>query len=97
MTLEEAKLYLKVDIDDDDTLIESLITAAEVYIYGQTGKTEYKGDEIAKNELYNLAVKQMLDHWYNNRGVIVKGKEVFNIPKSVDAIIAHIAMCGDYT
>ena len=37
MTLEEAKNYLRV-MDDDDTLIQALITAAESYINQQTGK-----------------------------------------------------------
>ena len=108
MTLEDAKIYLRVDADDDDDLIQTLITAAEAYINGQTGKTkkivgtEEDGqpiyEDIKESELWKLAVKLMLAHWYENRGV-EKASSRANIAKishSVDALVNHISMCGDY-
>lgn len=108
MTLEEVKNYLRVDTDDDDTLIQALITAAESYINQQTGKTkrivgiDQDGqpiyEDIKESELWNLAVKLLLAHWYENRGV-EKASSRANIAKishSVDALVNHIAMCGDY-
>ena len=105
MTLEEAKLYLRVDTDDDDTLIQALITAAESYVKQQTGKIkktvvvdgEPTETDIATDELYNLCVKLLLAHWYENRGVETSGKvTTTKISHSVDALVNHIAMCGDY-
>jgi|SRR5690554_3397441 len=105
MTLEDAKIYLRVDADDDDDLIQTLITAAESYINEQTGKTKmitgtdedgepiYEG--INESELWKLAVKLLLAHWYENRGVEIPGN-LTKINHSVDALVHHIAMCGDY-
>lgn len=108
MTLEDAKNYLRVDTDDDDALIQALITAAESYINQQTGKTKRIVDidqngqpiyeDIKESELWKLAVKLLLAHWYENRGVETSGGRVAvtKISHSVDALVNHIAMCGDY-
>ena len=100
MELAEAKLYLRVDGTADDDTITGMITAAAKYIDGQTGKTEVKtGTDtwgaITADALYILANKIMIAHWYENRGIVTPGT-VNNIPRSADAIINHIAMCGDY-
>jgi len=106
MTLEDAKIYLRVDVDDDDDLIQALITAAESYLKEQTGKTKMVIDidpetetlvttDIRTSELWNLAVKLLVAHWYENRGVEIPGN-LTKINHSVDALAHHIAMCGDY-
>jgi uncharacterized phage protein (predicted DNA packaging) len=105
MTLDEAKLYLRVDGTADDALITGLITAAAKYIDGQTGKTQVKTGEvdgvatygpIAADALYITAQKLMIAHWYENRGVEVAGTIVARFSHSVDALVNHIATCGDY-
>jgi uncharacterized phage protein (possible DNA packaging) len=107
MTLDEAKKYLRVDgdITDDDTLIQSSLIAAASYINGKTGKTKVKtgvdgeglpiyGD-ITEDELYNLCLKMLLAHWYENRVPQIPGAYT-NVDHSVDALITHISLCGDY-
>lgn len=100
MTLDDAKLYLKVDTSDDDALIQSLITAAETYIKQQTGKTKKivgaEEKDISTDDLYNLCVKLLVAHWYENRGPEAVGTVVARFSHSVNAIIHHISMCGDY-
>ena len=102
MTLDDVKLYLRVDTSDDDALIQSLITAAETYIKQQTGKTKKivgaEETDISTDDLYNLCVKLLVAHWYENRGVETGGGRVAvtKISHSVDALVNHIAMCGDY-
>lgn len=102
MTLDDVKLYLRVDTSDDDALIQSLITAAETYIKQQTGKTKKivgaEETDISTDDLYNLCVKLLVAHWYENRGVEISGGRVAvtKISHSVDALVSHIAMCGDY-
>lgn len=51
ISLAETKLHLRVDFDDDDTLIESLITAARQYAEQLTGRTL-----VASQWQYNIDV-----------------------------------------
>lgn len=109
MTLDEARLYLKEDSTDADVLafIQSLITAATSYINQQTGKTQVKTgtDEaglpiyaaISTDELYNICLKMLLAHWYENRGPQITGTVMAKVDHSVDALVNHISLCGDYT
>ncbi len=50
---------------------------------------------ITTDELYNTCNKLLISHWYENRGVEIAGT-LTKISHSVDAIIQHIAVCGDY-
>lgn len=99
MTIEDLKLYLRVDGNEDDALIESLLTAATSYIQRTTGKTKIViagiESDIATDEPYNTCIKMLVAHWYENRGVEVIGA-LTGISHSVDALIAHISLCGDY-
>ena len=99
MTLEEIKTYLRVDGTDDDTLISSLMLAAANYINGMTGKTKVMVGKVEGNimadELYILTNKLIIAHWYENRGVEIPGN-LTKISHSIDALVNHISMCGDY-
>ena len=99
MTLDETKAYLRVDGFDDDDLISALMLAATKYINGMTGKGKVIVGEvqvdISTDELYNLANKLIIAHWYENRGVEIAGN-LTRITHSVDALVNHISMCGDY-
>ena len=44
MTLDEAKLLLKVDYDEEDTIIEQMIKGIDVYLYNAIGKLEQYSD-----------------------------------------------------
>lgn len=52
MTLQDVKLYLRIDYDADDTLLETMIKAAENYMI--SGVTDYKKN-YAENEKYAAA------------------------------------------
>jgi uncharacterized phage protein (predicted DNA packaging) len=101
MTLTEAKAYLRITSTADDDLIQSLITAADSYIKQQTGKTKkvVSGVEtdIEDDKLYNIATKLMIAHWYENRQPETAGTIVARFSNSIDALINHISLCGDYT
>lgn len=100
MTLAELKLYLRVDGSDEDAELTALLSAATGYIQRMTGKTHAVAggveSDINTDELYNLCAKLLCAHWYENRGVEIAGS-LTRITHSVDALVAHIAMCGDYT
>lgn len=97
LTAADIKLYLRVDHSADDALIGALLTAATSYINNQTGKTLQGGTTaINLDPVFQLGVKLLCAHWYENRGVEIQGNPT-KISHSVDAIIQHIALCGDYT
>lgn len=107
LTLDEVKKQCGIDADitDYDEQIQAYMDAAIVYIQGQTGKTQVKtgvddeglpvyGD-IKDDALWCQAVKMLVAHWFMNRGIETPGN-TSRISFSVDAIIGHISMCGDY-
>lgn len=66
VTLKQIKDYLRIDEDltEDDELIGSLIEAATDYLEQTTGK-KYSDN----SQLFVLAVKMLVAHWYENRSV----------------------------
>jgi len=70
ITLEEAKLYLRVDANDDDSLITLQIKAAEEYLKNSTGKTFDDTNPIAK-----LLCMLYVQNLYDNRTYTVSLNE----------------------
>lgn len=95
MELTDIKEFLKIDNDAEDALLDSLLVAAESYIKQTTGKTLKGTAAINTDELYNLCVKLMVAHWYENRAV-QSPTSLVNFDYSVQALINHISLCGDY-
>lgn len=84
MTLEELKLFLRVDGTDEDSLIEGLQLSAERYLRNAGVNKDYT------DELYKLAIKLLVGHWYENRNVETIGKNISKIAFSLDAIIFQL-------
>lgn len=106
LNIEDMKTYLRLDTDDEDSLIEAQMLAADKYISGKLSKTQAlsglseTGEKtyvpLAEDPLYQQSVKLMVSHWYDNREIVAKGTIVTGIQHTVDAIIAHIEGCSDY-
>lgn len=62
VTLDETKVYLRVDYPDEDVLIQTLITAAEAYLNKATGNTFDSTNSLAKTVCLMLVAE-----WYINR------------------------------
>lgn len=102
LSVDDIKLYLRVDGDAEDELIQAQLSAAEAYIAGKVSKTQrlVKDGEplaLADDELYRQCVKLMVAHWYERREVVSSGGSAPSpVRHTVDAILAHIEGCGDY-
>lgn len=83
MELDELKLYLRVDIADDDTLIAALQKSAEEYLENAGVTKDYS------KELYKLAIKLLVSHWYENRD-IQSEKSAAKLSFSLDTIITQL-------
>jgi len=90
ISLEEAKSYLKIDIEDDDSLLNLQISAAEAYITNATGETYTGEDHLVK--LYCLMLVQ---HLYDNRTLVITGNE--QISTTASAIMLQLQLKVDET
>ncbi|GMA48659.1 DNA-packaging protein [Alicyclobacillus contaminans] len=62
MTLDDVKLYLRIDGTDDDAMLQGMMGAADSYIANAVG-----ADVDKTSALYELAAKLLISHWYENR------------------------------
>ena len=80
ITLEEVKKYARIDIDDDDMLIETMIASAEEYLKNATGKeypeTDENGNKI-NYELEKIYLQLLIAHWYEQRSPAGNGKGTY--------------------
>jgi uncharacterized phage protein (predicted DNA packaging) len=86
LTLDEAKDFLKIEHNDEDTLIQGLIVAAENYIKNATGKEFDNTNELAK-----LAVKLLVVNWYENREI--NTDKANKLAFSLDVILTQLKYC----
>jgi len=85
--VEQVAAYLRVD--EEDPTLEPLVGAAVKYIERSTGIAFRENDAV-----YTTAVKMLAAHWYDNRGML--GPNTAEIPFSVESLLIHIKLCGDY-
>lgn len=90
--LSDAKNYLKVDFEDDDSLIEGFIQQAQIYIDSCCG-TEYKKYED-KVKLSELLIKKIVSDLYENRELYLDNKKG-GYDKISSTILDILANCGD--
>ncbi len=70
ITLKEVKEYARIDIDEDDLLLEALIVAAEEYLKNATGKDYPEANESGNRinyELEKIYLQLLIAYWYEKR------------------------------
>lgn len=90
LSLDDVKLYIRVDSNDEDALIQDLMEGAIGYLQRMTGKAYDPSDGVWK-----MAVKYLCAHWYENRDDTVVGRDA-KVDHTIDALINHISLCADY-
>lgn len=86
VTVDETKKYLRVDGDDEDTLILSLIKAAEAYLQNSTGN-----QFDATNPLAKLFCWVLIADWFENRELT--GKVSDKTRPIVESMLAQLKHC----
>lgn len=86
--LNDAKIFLKVDYDDDDLTIESLIKASESYLKNATGK-EFTNN----NDLAVLYCKVLINEWYNNRDLMLRKTVSEKVSFTLQSILLQLQYC----
>lgn len=88
ITTEEAKQYLKIDNDDEDSDIQSLINGAELYLYNATGKTFDNTNPLAK-----LYCRILVTEWYENRSLMEEYKTSGKVRFTLQSIMLQLQYC----
>nr|UVM81369.1 MAG: head-tail connector protein [Bacteriophage sp.] len=82
---EEIKQFSRVDDPGEKGLLDSLEISAKTYL-----KNAGVNTPTETNEFYNLAIKILVTHWYDNREPIGKANK---LAYSLDSIIAQLKYC----
>ena len=90
MTLAVVKTYLRIDYEEDDNLLDSLIEVSEEYIDSCVG-TAYKSDEKAI-KLANLLQKKLISNMFENRGT-----EISNSTKKDNIVTTILDKLSNYS
>ena len=90
MMLEEVKSYLRIEYEEDDILLSSLIEASEAYIDSCVG-TAYKNHAKAI-ELSNLLQKKLIADMFENRGT-----EISNSTKKDNIVTTILDKLSNYS
>lgn len=81
MVLEELKEWLKIEHEDEDTLLSSLLTAAKADIESSTGVKEEHLADSALLELYNMAIRVWVTFMYEHDPNSDKGNSMANFER----------------
>lgn len=87
MDIEELKLYLRVDGDSDDAIIMTMQQAAIEYLTNA-------GIKESEKPLYQLAIKLLVAHWYENRQAVVIGQVSKQLEYSLQSIMMQLMFEG---
>ncbi|GGH24454.1 uncharacterized phage protein (possible DNA packaging) [Cribrihabitans marinus] len=90
LTLDEAKVHLRVDGSDEDSYIEGLVAVASEYVQGMVTPAAADGAEPvvpAVNETQRHAARLLVGHWYENREAVAQGTIVPKVPFAVEMLL----------
>ncbi len=69
LTLDELKLWLKIDYDDDDSTLTTLKLTAEEFLTNAGVVKDYTKSQ------YKTCVEFIVKYWFDNRGLVGKVDE----------------------
>lgn len=81
MKLDEIKEYLRIEHVEEDEVLSALQKASEEYMKNAGCVKNYD------SELYKHAIKILISHWYDNRGITAVSNPV---SYSIESIIYQI-------
>jgi len=88
VTLEETKKYLRIDDNESDILITSLMNAAEEYLKNATGNQFDNTNSLAK--LFCLV---LITDWFENREYSYTGKASEKVRPIIESMLTQLKYC----
>jgi len=65
--VEDIKNSLRIDHNEDNSMLENLIITADDYIFSAISASEEHYEAISEYKQYSWAVSLLVQHWYLNR------------------------------
>lgn len=93
MDLEFVKNYLRVDTDEDDSLINHLIKSANAYMSGAIDEYDSKMEIEGFKLMAQLVMLTMISEWYDNR-LYTKNSNYDKVSKIVTSMIQQLQYSG---
>ncbi|MDS9879440.1 head-tail connector protein [Pseudomonas protegens] len=92
LDLANVKLHLRVDGDEEDTLISGYIEAAKAHVEQHCDRKLVEVDPDEPDEMgltrdVEQAVLLLVGHWYANREAVVVGGAPSAVPLAVDRLL----------
>lgn len=98
MELSLLKQHLRIDGNEDDTLLQGYAEAADLLLRRETGKNYILSDgeyvDIAGDNLFRQAVKMLVAHWYECRQPLATAAS--EVPFAVTHLASQIALGSAY-
>lgn len=86
ITVDEAKLFLRVDHSEEDSLIEGFIDSAFEACENHIGKSLAElGREVPQT--VRQAAFFLIGHYYSNRSAVVVGASAVELPVAVESLL----------
>lgn len=86
LTVEEVKEFLKIEHDEENMFIRTLISASEEYMKNATGNTFDSNNNLAR-----LFCMVLISDWYENRDYIGKASE--KVRDTVGSMVTQLKYC----
>ncbi|MDR2309018.1 MAG: head-tail connector protein [Paucimonas sp.] len=92
LDLANVKLHLRVDGDEEDTLISGYIEAAKVHVEQHCDRKLVEVDPVEPDEMgltrdVEQAVLLLVGHWYANREAVSVGTTATAMPLAVERLL----------
>lgn len=84
MTLDEIKMFLRIDGNLEDDLLTTLQLTAEEYLNGAGITKNYS------NNRYGLCILLLVKNWYDNREISTEGKVERELPFGLRGLIQQL-------
>jgi uncharacterized phage protein (predicted DNA packaging) len=94
LDLTSVKLHLRVDGDDEDTLITSYIEAAKAHVEQHCDRALVEVDPTEPDQMgltrdVEQAILLLVGHWYANREAVAIGTIATAMPLAVDRLLLY--------
>ena len=90
--LSRVKLHLRVDHDDEDSLIQGYLGAAQAHVEQHCDRTLVEDNPTGPEQMLltkdvEHAILLLVGHWYVNREAVVVGVTPSAVPLAVDRLL----------